>query len=102
MRAYFVFALIPFLGGCAGSVMESALNPQAVAAREDNYCQSIGAAPGTSGYTDCRLQLNSQRQANHRSALAGAAYMASQSMAQPRFMNCTSNRFGTQVNTTCY
>lgn len=93
------------LAGCAGSVIESAMNPQAVAAREDAYCQSIGAAPGSPGYTDCRLQLNSQRQANHRSAIAEATYIAGQSMAQSqqRVVNCRSSMLvPQQVNTTCY
>lgn len=45
------------LGGCAGSLVEQAIAPERVEAREDRTCQSYGARPGTERYQACRIEL---------------------------------------------
>lgn len=93
--------ILALLAGCAGSPVGDAMNPQGVADREDGYCQSIGAQPGSPEYINCRLQVGGQRQQAHSARILGAAAIA-QSMQPAPARNCTSTRFGDQIRTTCY
>lgn len=62
------------LTGCAGSVVGDAIaGPEAVASREDAYCQSLGLRFGTPEYANCRLATNGQRQQRHQAAMQSAA-----------------------------
>jgi hypothetical protein len=60
------------LGGCAGSVIGDAMNPEGVMAREDGYCRSIGLKHGTPDYATCRMNLQAQTNANHQRAIGHA------------------------------
>lgn len=42
------------VGGCKSSAE--------LLAEDDTYCRSIGAAPGSDGYTQCRLQLRGEKE----------------------------------------
>jgi hypothetical protein len=53
IRAAFALAAVT-LAGC--------VTPEELAARDDATCQSYGAAPGSSSYTDCRIRVAEQRQ----------------------------------------
>lgn len=59
--------LIAFaLAGCAGSpIGDSIAGPEKLAAQDDAYCQSIGAAQGSPQYTNCRLIVTQQRETKH-------------------------------------
>lgn len=72
LRIVTVAALALLLAGCAGSVIGDAMNPQAVVAREDGYCQSIGLKFGTPDYAACRMNLQAQTNANHQRAIGHA------------------------------
>jgi hypothetical protein len=66
-------ALCLTLGGCAGSMVGDAIaGPEKVAARDDAYCQSIGAAKGTPQYMNCRMTLTQQRSDRASAALSGS------------------------------
>jgi hypothetical protein len=85
-------------------------NGVAVANSDDATCQSYGVQFGTPAYAQCRQNIDAQRGANARAA--AAALIASQNRPPPQpyyaptappnpTLNCTSNRYGTTVNTTC-
>jgi hypothetical protein len=71
-----IFALVmssSLLAGCAGSPVGDALaGPEKLAAQDDAYCQSIGAAKGTPQYTDCRLRVTQMRETKHNAARSAA------------------------------
>lgn len=72
-----------------------------VACREDAYCRSLGAIPGTDNYIQCRLYRDQARQ----KAWSDAAeyFQRQQQLQQQRqFYNCTTNYFGNTARTTCY
>lgn len=51
------------VAGCAGSPLgDSIAGPEKLAARDDAYCQSIGAAHGTPQYMNCRMVVTQQRE----------------------------------------
>lgn len=64
------------------------------AAHDDEFCQSIGAKPGTSLYVQCRLERDEQRQAGARAAFG--TYM----MNRPK--TCYTSGFGNVLTTHCY
>lgn len=96
------------LSGCAGSVIGDAIaGREAVAAREDAYCQSIGLKFGSPEYANCRLVTDGQRQQRHQAAIQSAAdgmQRAAENMrpvtSPPR--TCTSRPVGNTVVTDCY
>lgn len=93
------------LVGCAGSPVGDAIaGPEALAQRDDAYCKSIGAQPGSSDYTQCRMFATQQRNAGHqaafnRSAAASRTFLATQAAQRP--VNCTSTTFGATTTTNC-
>lgn len=69
----FVCALV--LAGCQTSPRghgEQFMSDAEIEAKDDGTCRSLGAAPGTPIYIDCRLRLRSTRSAEQRSADTGA------------------------------
>lgn len=102
MLRLWILPVMLTLGGCAGSVLGDAVaGPEAVAAREDGYCQSIGLRFGTPEYANCRMTVGSQRQQAHQAAISGALNGMQQSFQPPPTINCTSQRMGTITNTSC-
>lgn len=97
-------AAIP-LSGCAGSVIGDAISgPEAVAAREDAYCQSIGLRFGTPEYANCRMAVGAERQRAHRAAIDSAASGMQRSIEAsrpPPRTRCVSERDGNTVITDC-
>src|SRR5690349_6584065 len=68
--ALLLLAVSPLLG-CAGSPVGDAIaGPEKLAERDDAYCRSIGAQGDA--YTNCRLFMTQQRQANHNARLGMA------------------------------
>lgn len=68
-------ALCSPLGGCAGSIVGDAMaGPERLAQRDNDYCQSIGALPGTQAYMSCRMQQDQLRESHHSrgAAMVGA------------------------------
>lgn len=118
MRAVLLAGVVAFaLGGCiTKAVQEKELAESGP--KDDAYCKSIGAQPNTPAYTQCRLTLRQQllnTQADTRASLNAAAEGLAQagrdiSNNQARIdaanasrnINCTSTRFGSQINTSCY
>jgi len=110
VRLLAVLMVAGMLGGCVSRV---------AAKKDDEYCQSIGAKPGTETYTKCRLQLRAEGQSNSAAGVAQSQawqqnwnnFMQQQraleaQVPQPnpygnRF-SCTSNRIGTLTTTNCY
>jgi hypothetical protein len=73
-RMVMILGLVLTVAGCAGSPLGDAIGgADAVAAREDAYCRSIGLNPGTSEYANCRMTMNNQRQQRHQAAVQGTA-----------------------------
>lgn len=66
MRFLFIFFVSFYLAACA--------SPAQIAQEHDQWCKSIGAAPGSSDYMQCRLIVEQQRQ--NREAAAGEAALA--------------------------
>lgn len=65
MRILIFIALSATLSGCAEYEAREQAELQARAAQiengEDRTCQSYGVAPGSPGYVQCRMSLQSQR-----------------------------------------
>lgn len=71
-RAGMIAGICVLLAGCAGSPLGDAITgPEKLAAQDDSYCRSIGAAKGTPSYTDCRLRVAQMREQRHAAAMAG-------------------------------
>jgi hypothetical protein len=74
MRKLITCCMATMLAGCAGSIVGDALiGPEGLAKRDDAYCQSIGAAPGTPEYVRCRQVEAMRREAHHDRMLGVAA-----------------------------
>ena len=114
-RLVLVCALVG-LAGCQGTpIGDAMIGPEKLAQMDDQYCRSIGAAPGSPSYVQCRMFKTSEREQNHRAAFARAgaglratgASMQNNAIAN-RPVTCTSTTSGTfvgrptQLNTTCY
>ncbi len=108
MRILLIMLNCFLLAGCAGSVLGDAIaGPEAVAAREDSYCQSLGLQFGTPEYADCRLRTGEGRQARHQMAIQGAVDGMQRSIDASRPVQmaprtCNSAVYGNQVTTNCY
>jgi hypothetical protein len=63
MRKLTCMAVFLAVSGCVSGQQQTAT--------DDNYCQGIGAVPGTQAYVQCRLQLQAQNV--ERSRRIGAA-----------------------------
>jgi hypothetical protein len=106
---------------CAMGIRHDDCNPgtagyaNAVAAEEHDIaqCQSYGLQQGTPAYAQCRQNIIAERNANARAAAAALIAMQSRPAPQPQpyyvpvptqnpVVNCTSNRNGNTVNTSCY
>lgn len=72
-------------------------------AEDDTYCRSIGAAPGTDGYTQCRLQLRAE-DARRRERLATAfkpVPIIAPGTVQPQPTTCVTEPVLGNLQTTC-
>jgi hypothetical protein len=100
-----VFAIALGLAGCAGSVAERMISPEKVASREDEYCRSLGAEPGSSRYQDCRMTLLGHaegRRAQAMDSLSRSADNLSNPVRQPNpTVNCTTTGPYAVRSTTC-
>lgn len=70
------------LSGCAGNPIHKALD-EAAAKQDDAKCRDFGATPGTQAYFDCRMKMDSDRNAHAESmsnAIADASRQRQQSM----------------------
>ena len=86
------------LGGCAGSLVGDMIaGPEALAARDDKYCRSIGFQFGTPEYGNCRLTVSGQRDAAHQATLDSMGPLE----APRRSRQCVSRRIGSAVYTDC-
>lgn len=105
LRSLVVFTVASFsiaLGGCAGSVLGDAIaGPEAVAAREDAYCKSIGLQFGTPEYANCRLTVGSQRAQNHQAAVNNAAANLRTMNSPNTSRTCRSTAYAGQITTRC-
>ncbi|WP_375453709.1 hypothetical protein [uncultured Methylobacterium sp.] len=114
MRAVILVSAMCFaLGGCITQAVQEKDLAEA-GPKDDAYCRSIGAQPGTPTYAQCRLTMRQEmltKQAETRARLAaigdalgdaGDSFAAGQRAAASRNVNCTSTRFGNQVQTNCY
>jgi hypothetical protein len=105
------------LSACQGTPIGDAMIGEGkLAQMDDQYCQSIGAAPKSQAYVQCRMFRTGQREESHRQAFqrAGAGFAAAganmqQSAASYRPTNCTYTPVSTwvggpvrQVNASCY
>jgi hypothetical protein len=97
MRASIAVALASTVSGCAGSLLGDAMaGPEAVAAREDAYCQSIGLRFGTPEYANCRMATTHQRQQNHQATIQNFNWTPVQQQQQRLQTNCTTRKaYGT-------
>lgn len=117
MKRVLILCVVAALSSCQGTpIGDAVIGKEKLAQMDDQYCQSIGAKPGTDGYTQCRMFKTSERQRGHQLAFqrAGAGLSAvganmqnSAYVARP--VNCTSTPTSTwvggpvrQVNTRCY
>ena len=117
--AIFLLGLLS-LTGCAGSPLGDAIaSPEVLAQRDDTYCRSIGAVPGTQDYMNCRLTVTQNRANKLAAANAGllAATASAQftpiitapppALAQPmpspiqQSVHCQSIRIGNTTQTDC-
>src|SRR5688572_4606349 len=90
------------LVGCAGSPIERMVAPEKAAAREDQYCQSLGASPGSERYQQCRMQLLAQAEMRHAAAMEGLSRAAaSMQVPQSTTVNCTTTGPYGYRTTTC-
>jgi hypothetical protein len=86
MRIAAVLLCAASLAACAGSPVGDALaGPEVLAQRDDTYCRSIGAVPGTQNYMNCRLTVSQNREVNHanRLAIAQAGFAAASAATAP-------------------
>lgn len=93
------------LAGCQGTpIGDAMIGDEKLAAMDDEYCQSIGAKPGSDAYVQCRMFKTGERQEGHRQAYRRAAggLAATGASMQRRPVNCTSAPIGSSVSTTCY
>lgn len=106
-RVVVVCAVGLALGGC----MTRARQEQQIAEagpKEDAFCRSIGAKPGSDAYVNCRTTmrqelLRSQAQERDRNSRVGDALIAAGgaiSAGRPT-LNCQSSTFMGQTTTTC-
>jgi hypothetical protein len=117
MKRLFAVATLLALTGCQGTpIGDAMIGPEKLAQMDDQYCRSIGAAPGTAPYMQCRMHKTAERNQSHQAAFrtAGAGLQATGAQMQNNAMarrpiNCTSTGTSTfvggpvrQVNTTCY
>lgn len=97
MRAAIVLCLA--LAGCASAAD--------IAQKDDETCWSYGFERGTQQYGACRMQMAQTRAmqtAQRNAAMSEALGNMSRSLSVPPTnptVNCTSNRYGNQVQTTC-
>ncbi|WP_428375381.1 hypothetical protein [Lichenicoccus sp.] len=79
---------------------------QGIQQADDDTCQSYGFALGTQGYAECRENQGNQRSERQQAALASLSQETRPAPAPVwvpnRPVNCSSQTFGTQTNTTCY
>lgn len=107
MRLAAVLVASLSLAGCAGSVAERMIAPERAAAREDDYCQSIGAAYGSPNYQACRMQLNQNAEMRRAQAIEGMQRAsASMTIVPPNppannTIHCTTMGPSTYRTTTC-
>jgi hypothetical protein len=117
MKIALAFLCALFLANCAGSPVGDALaGPEVLAQRDDAYCRSIGAVPGTQNYMNCRLTVSQNREINHANrfaaAQAGLAAASAASAPQPVIQptpsilpppptRCRSMQVGITVQTVC-
>lgn len=95
MRYLVIATALVLLGGCVSA--EERAYQQGMA--DHSACQSYGFAPGSEGYSQCRMSTAQQRDAN-RTALIGAYLMSRPQVApapvpvyqmpvsRPSFTNC--------------
>lgn len=116
MKQVLILCAIAALSGCQGTpIGDAMIGNEKLARMDDQYCQSIGAKPGTDGYTQCRMFKTSERDRSHQLAFqrAGMGLSAAGASMQntaytPQTINCTSTPVSTwvggparQVNTRC-
>lgn len=102
MKSVLLLALVCLLAGCQGSVVGDALaGREGLAKQDDQYCQSIGAKPGTDVYVQCRMASTQNRQSRHANAWANYnRSVANMNANRPRNTSC--NAFGNTLNCTTY
>ncbi|RAS13558.1 hypothetical protein [Ensifer adhaerens] len=105
------------LSTCQGTpIGDAMIGDEKLAQMDDQYCRSIGEAPQTQAYAQCRMMKTAQREQSHQQAYQRAAGFAAagasmqQSAASTyRPVNCTTTPRSTFVggnpssySTTCY
>jgi hypothetical protein len=88
MRILLIAPLCIVLAGCSGSPLGDTLaGPEKLAQQDEAYCSSIGAAPGTPNYTQCRMNMTTRRDNSHEGyrnrALVGMAIAAEMNRPTP-------------------
>lgn len=66
--------------------------------RDDAYCKSLGAKPGTDVYVQCRLTVSGQRRQGVAKAIDD--WQLQRQLNRPR--TCTTTRFGDTFQTNCF
>ncbi|MGN7962190.1 hypothetical protein [Brucella sp. 22210] len=62
------------LAGCQGTpIGDAMIGKEKLAAMDDSYCKSIGAAPNTNAYVQCRMFKTAQREQSHQRAYSRAS-----------------------------
>lgn len=81
IRASFFLLLV--LGGCAQyeaqQQAEASARAQAAASSDDAQCRSYGTAPGSSGYIQCRMNLDNLRAQDLQQRRAAASQFLARS-----------------------
>lgn len=110
MRVVGVVACALLMSGCITKAQHEQQLAEA-GPKEDAFCRSIGAKPGSEAYTNCRMTMRQQllasqaqerverSRASDAMALAGASLMQPRPVAAP--VTCTSNTFAGTTTTNC-
>ncbi|HEY2071661.1 MAG TPA: hypothetical protein VGG48_19030 [Rhizomicrobium sp.] len=120
MRQFLIMSLaVIALSGCISPEEQAAAYRSQVAAADaadNSRCLSYGTQPGTSAYTQCRMQLTqlraqaAQQDQDRRAALI-SAYLAGHQNPPPATFypipttpttNCTTTYIGNQAYTNCH
>lgn len=101
------------VGGCVSKARQQQQAAE-VNAKDEAYCRSIGAKPGSESYTNCRLILRREaaqkeaadglaaQQTGNAMSAVGAALLAPQPQTYQRPLNCTSRTMYGTTTTQCF
>lgn len=95
-----------WLVGLAALALSGCKSSSERLAEDDTYCRSIGAAPGTDGYTQCRLQLRGEKERREAQFRANPPFRSQTPIIAPgvapqQQTTCTTEPYLGRLQTTC-